>query len=145
MTLVIWAVVVAPPRLPWALKAKADPVEVAEWKFWRARIVWVVPEATTVTVVVPSETVEEAANKPLTWRLLETVEEAWEMKPLPTVIIPVVEALVRVVTPVMLRVPEAMRLAKLRFPENKAFPWTDRSWGMVEVPMPNLPELSTTS
>ena len=65
--------------------------------------------------------VEEAFRTPLTNRLEEIVEEAEEINPVPMVSIPVVEARSTV------NVPVAVRLAKLRLPEKRALPCTERT------------------
>lgn len=36
-------------------------------------------------------------------------------------------------------VPVAVRLASERLPEKRAFPWTERGWEGVVVPIPTLP------
>ena len=64
----------------------------------------------------------DADNGPETFRFAETVDEPVIIAPLPTVNIPVVEALVRVVTPVTLRVPVAIKFAKDKSPEKSALP-----------------------
>ena len=77
---------------------------------------------------------------PLTLKIEAMVEELLEIKPLPTVSIPVVEALVRVVTPVTFKVPVAVIFATLEiFPDKKTFPCTESSWEGEVVPIPNNP------
>ena len=83
--------------------------------------------------------VVEAWSAPETWSVLEIVDEPAEINPFPTVSIPVVEALVRVVAPVTFRVPVAVIFPDQRFPAIKAPPWTDKVAPGVVVPIPNLP------
>jgi len=88
--------------------------------------------------VVAKETEEEAWRLPEIWRGPATVEEALEINPFPTVSIPVVEALVRVVTPVTVNVPVAMIFGAVRVPVNNPVPWTARRFPGVVVPMPTF-------
>lgn len=48
----------------------------------------------------------------------------------------------RVVAPDTERVPVAVMLAAVMFPEISALPWTERVWAGEVVPMPTLPEES---
>ena len=62
--------------------------------------------------------VEEALNPPVKIKLPVTVDEACEINPLPTVSMPVVEALASVVLPETFKVPVAVILATLEmFPD----------------------------
>ena len=42
----------------------------------------------------------------------------------------------KVEAPVTASVPVAVRLARVKFPEKRALPWTERVWDGVVVPMP---------
>ena len=93
-------------------------------------------EATVTAIVeVAKETEEEAWRTPDAWRLPDTwrlpamEEEAEEINPLPMVNWPVVEALASEVSPVTLKVPVAVMLAK----EDK--PFTRR---VLEALMPSF-------
>lgn len=62
------------------------------------------------------------------------------MEALPKVVKPEAERVEeRVVAPVTLRVPVAVRLAKFRSPEKRALPWTAKALAGVVVPIPTLP------
>ena len=99
----------------------------------------IVEEPTEIKALLNMESPEtvkvlEADNGPASCKELAMVEEAEAIKPVPIVSISVVEALVTV------RVPVAVTLATLvMLPENKALPWTERSWDGEVVPMPNKP------
>ena len=106
-------VLVAP--LIW--KAKRFWVLVADWVLNKVNgIPWEVEAKLTVIVVVAKDTEDEAWRLPAIWREPATVEEPETIAPLPTVSIPVVEALTVVIVPV------AVILAALRLPEIKALP-----------------------
>ena len=112
-------------------KANRFWVLVLDWVLNRVNGIAVLPEATVaVMVVVAKETEEEAWRLPAIWRGAATVEEAEEIKPLPTVSIPVVEALAAV------RVQVAVMFAALRSPEIIALPWAARSAPGEVVPIP---------
>ena len=107
------------------------------------------PNATVpVAVKLARETLPE--KRPLPWTERSEAGVVVPMPTLPSVVakyaepvepICVVEAYPSVVSPVTLRVPVAIKLARETLPEKRPLPWTESLVAGVVVPMPTLPSL----